>query len=87
MRQVWLERALLLCLLSAHLAASAEQLAMHAHTPALYSIIPFVLLLLAIAVLPLIRATEHWWEGNWNHRGPGVPRPAAIVMRTVIRLP
>ncbi|MEK6239213.1 MAG: sodium:proton antiporter [Planctomycetales bacterium] len=29
--------------------------------------IPFALLLLAIAVLPLIPATEHWWESN-SHR-------------------
>ena len=27
-------------------------------------VIPFVLLLGAIAVLPLIPATEHWWESN-----------------------
>lgn len=27
-------------------------------------VIPFALLLLAIAVLPLIPATEHWWESN-----------------------
>jgi len=29
-------------------------------------VIPFVLLLGAIAVLPLIPATEHWWESNRN---------------------
>ena len=28
--------------------------------------IPFVLLLLAIAVLPLLRSTMHWWESNTN---------------------
>ncbi len=27
-------------------------------------VIPFALLLLAIAILPLIPATEHWWESN-----------------------
>ena len=38
----------------------------HDHPPALFSVIPFVLLLLCIAVLPLISATEHWWEHNEN---------------------
>ena len=40
----------------------------HAHpaAPAIYAVLPFAALLLAIAVLPLIGATEHWWEGNWN---------------------
>ena len=28
--------------------------------------IPFVLLLLAIAILPLLRSTMHWWESNTN---------------------
>ena len=28
--------------------------------------VPFVLLLLAIAVLPLLRPTMHWWENNIN---------------------
>ena len=28
--------------------------------------VPFVLLLLAIAVLPLVRTTMHWWESNTN---------------------
>lgn len=32
--------------------------------PPLWTIIPFVLLLGAIAVLPLLHATEHWWESN-----------------------
>ncbi len=34
--------------------------------PPLYMIIPFCLLLLCIAVLPLIPATEVWWESNLN---------------------
>jgi len=29
-----------------------------------WSVLPFVLLLAAIAVLPLMRSTEHWWESN-----------------------
>jgi len=34
--------------------------------PPLWTIIPFVLLLGAIAVFPLIHVTEHWWESNLN---------------------
>ena len=34
--------------------------------PAVYSIAPFAALLLCIALLPLFRKTEHWWEHNWN---------------------
>jgi Na+/H+ antiporter NhaD/arsenite permease-like protein len=32
--------------------------------PPLWTVVPFALLLLAIAVLPLIPYTEHWWESN-----------------------
>ncbi|MEM6799119.1 MAG: sodium:proton antiporter, partial [Planctomycetota bacterium] len=34
--------------------------------PAMWTVIPFVLLLGSIAVLPLIPFTEHWWESNTN---------------------
>ena len=34
--------------------------------PPYWMIIPFVLLLGAIAILPLVPATEHWWENNLN---------------------
>jgi Na+/H+ antiporter NhaD/arsenite permease-like protein len=34
--------------------------------PPMWMVIPFVLLLGAIAVLPLLPATEHWWENNHN---------------------
>ena len=34
--------------------------------PSYYAVIPFVLLLGAIAVLPLLHWTEHWWESNLN---------------------
>jgi Na+/H+ antiporter NhaD/arsenite permease-like protein len=37
-----------------------------APAPAFWTVIPFVLLLGAIAVLPLIPATEHWWDSNAN---------------------
>lgn len=35
-------------------------------TPPVWTVIPFVLLLGAIAVFPLISKTEHWWESNLN---------------------
>ena len=34
--------------------------------PPLWTSLPFVALLLCIAILPLIRATEHWWESNFH---------------------
>ena len=34
--------------------------------PAYYSILPFIALLLCIAVLPLSHKTAHWWEKNGN---------------------
>lgn len=37
-----------------------------AHAPSLFAVLPFVGLLLCIAVLPLMSATEHWWESNKN---------------------
>lgn len=39
----------------------------HGHAgapPPLWTILPFVLLLGAIAAFPLMHATEHWWESN-----------------------
>lgn len=47
-------------------ADSAEHTAGLAHVPAAYSVLPFVALLLCIAVLPLFHKTEHWWEKNSN---------------------
>jgi Na+/H+ antiporter NhaD/arsenite permease-like protein len=44
--------------------AAADKAADRLTPPPLWSVVPFVLLLAAIAVLPLIRATEHWWESN-----------------------
>jgi len=37
-----------------------------AEVPAFYSVLPFVALLLCIAILPLSAKTEHWWENNIN---------------------
>jgi len=36
------------------------------HVPTMWSIIPFVGMLLSIATLPLIPATAHWWHSNKN---------------------
>jgi len=46
----------------AHLAAAAD----HPAPPAGYSVIPFVVLLLCIALLPLFHFSEEWWEHNPN---------------------
>jgi len=46
--------------------ATHEEHVAHAHHPAYFAITPFALLLGAIAVLPLLRWTEHWWESNLN---------------------
>ena len=34
--------------------------------PPVWTVTPFVMLLLSIAILPLIPATEEWWESNLN---------------------
>jgi Na+/H+ antiporter NhaD/arsenite permease-like protein len=45
----------------------AEEAAEHAAAPPpLWTIIPFMLLLAAIATFPLMHFTEHWWESNFN---------------------
>jgi len=57
-----------------HPAADHDQAEAHqepAATPGVvapppWTVIPFVLLLAAIAVLPVIPATAHWWESNRN---------------------
>lgn len=48
--------------------AEAARGAEHAtnSAPPYWTVIPFVLLLGAIAVFPLLHATEHWWESNAN---------------------
>jgi Na+/H+ antiporter NhaD/arsenite permease-like protein len=44
--------------------AAAEDHGAALTAPPLPTVIPFALLLLAIAVLPLIPFTEHWWDSN-----------------------
>jgi Na+/H+ antiporter NhaD/arsenite permease-like protein len=45
---------------------SAEQSSPTIVAPPLWTVLPFVLLLGAIAVLPLVHTTSHWWESNLN---------------------
>lgn len=56
---------------SAETSAASAEAAQHAehgnhaaHMPPYWMALPFAFLLLAIAVFPLIPATEHWWESN-----------------------
>ena len=49
-----------------HSATHAATAAHEVVPPAMYSAVPFAALLLAIAVLPLLHATAHWWEHNRN---------------------
>ena len=46
-----------------HAAAATQEVT---HTASWLACLPFVLLLLCIAILPLIRRTHHWWEENRN---------------------
>jgi Na+/H+ antiporter NhaD/arsenite permease-like protein len=34
------------------------------HTPPLWMVLPFIFMLGVIAIFPLLRWTEHWWESN-----------------------
>jgi Na+/H+ antiporter NhaD/arsenite permease-like protein len=56
--------------LSAHVDSRSGEHAPAGHAqieaPPYWMIIPFLLLLGAIAILPLVGATEHWWENNLN---------------------
>ena len=49
-----------------HATTQAAVEAHQAFVPSSWSVLPFVALLLAIAVLPLIESTKHWWESNRN---------------------
>jgi len=46
--------------------AQAAHAAGDAPVPALIWVLPFAALLLCIAVLPLLKRTEHWWHHNHN---------------------
>lgn len=36
------------------------------HVPSYWSVIPFIGMLMCIAILPILPSTEHWWESNQN---------------------
>lgn len=46
---------------------------------------PFVLLLLAIAVLPLVPAAHHWWERNWFKLVVGMVLGGVVVAHYAFR--
>ena len=52
----------------AHEAVSGSEEVHHSDStaPPYWTVVPFILLLGAIAVFPLMRKTEHWWENNTN---------------------
>ena len=47
-------------------SAASSHSAHPAAAPPYWTVIPFVLLLGAIAIFPLVHATEHWWDNNLN---------------------
>jgi len=53
-------------IVASHEAAAAHAVdhPVHSVPPSVWAVIPFVCLLGAIAVFPLMRRTEHWWESN-----------------------
>jgi Na+/H+ antiporter NhaD/arsenite permease-like protein len=46
-------------------ADSADYGAKEVRLPALVWVLPFVVMLLCIALLPLLPHAHHWWESNW----------------------
>ncbi len=47
-------------------AATATHESAAVVAPPLWTVVPFVLMLGAIAILPLVPAAHHWWESNQN---------------------
>jgi Na+/H+ antiporter NhaD/arsenite permease-like protein len=47
-----------------HAGAEQANVEISPAAPPLWTVTPFVLLLGAIAILPLLHQTEHWWESN-----------------------
>ncbi|GJM24477.1 MAG: sodium:proton antiporter [Phycisphaerae bacterium] len=48
--------------------------------PPIWACAPFVAILLCIALLPLIPATEHWWESNKNRLGVSLVLAALTLL-------
>jgi Na+/H+ antiporter NhaD/arsenite permease-like protein len=53
--------------------------------PALYTVLPFVAMLLAIAILPL--AVPHWWESNRNKLVVAAVLGAPVLLMYLVREP
>src|SRR6185295_13890491 len=66
---------------------AAEDTGEHAMSPHFVSALPFVLLLLAIAILPLSHKTGSWWEGNWNKLLVAVGLGLLVVAYYVLAYP
>lgn len=49
-----------------HPSTGAHEAVKADFVPSLWAVLPFAGLLLAIAILPLIQATGHWWHANRN---------------------
>lgn len=58
--------------------APSAGIATHA-VPSVFWSAPFVLLLLAIAVLPLVPVAHHWWERNWFKLAVGIALGAVVL--------
>jgi Na+/H+ antiporter NhaD/arsenite permease-like protein len=48
--------------------------------PPAFTVVPFVLLLAAIAVFPLLHFTQHWWESNLHRFYVAVALSAIVVL-------
>ncbi len=53
-------------ILAQHAAPPAHGAADGSHTPGFLATLPFIAILLSIAILPLVHRTHHWWENNRN---------------------
>jgi len=51
---------------ASHAAAEARHTPVGVEAPPFWTVLPFILLLVGIAVLPLLPHTSHWWESNLN---------------------
>ncbi len=74
--------AVLVALLIAHTVMHPHEEAAHHGPPPMWGVgvLPFVAILGCIAVLPLLRATHHWWESNEHRLGLSLGLAAATLV-------